>query len=86
MRQRRLTGFDVIIHLNDHGFEKDKASFIQLLILMGKFHIHKIKWSGSKPKFSHFISDFNLYCNVLCNCTSKKAIRTYNFVRRYAIV
>ncbi len=53
---------------------------------MGKFHIDKIKWSGSKPNFAHFINDFKLYCKFLCNCTSKKAIRTLNIVTRYAIV
>ncbi len=58
----QLSGFDVIIYFSDHGFDKDKAYFIQLLILMGKFHTHKMKWSGSKPNFSHFINDFKLYC------------------------
>ncbi len=32
----QLSGFDVIIYFSDHGFDKDKAYFIQLLILMGK--------------------------------------------------
>ncbi len=69
----QLSGFDVIMYFGDHGFDKDKAYFIQLL--MGKFHIHKMKWSGSKPNFSHFISNFNLYCKALCNCI--KAIRSF---------
>ncbi len=58
----QLSRFDVIIYFSDHGFDKDKAYFIQLLILMGKFHTHKMKWSGSEPNFSHFINDFKLYC------------------------
>ncbi len=82
----QLSGFYVIIYLGDHGFDKDKAYFKQLLILMGKYHIHKMKWSGSKPDFSHFINDFKLYCKVLCNFTSKKAIRTLNVECRYAVV
>ncbi len=69
----QLRGFDVIMYFGDHGFDKDKAYFIQLL--MGKFHIHKMKWSGSKPNFSHFINNFNLCCKALCNCT--KAIRSF---------
>ncbi len=36
----QLRGFDVIIYFGDHGFDKDKAYLIQLLILMGNFHIH----------------------------------------------
>ncbi len=31
-----------------------KMFFWQLLILMGKFHIHKMKWIGSKPNFSFY--------------------------------
>ncbi len=46
----QLSGLDVIIYFGDHGFDKDKAYIIQLLILMGMFHIHKKKWSGSKTK------------------------------------
>ncbi len=82
----QLSGFNVIIYFGDHGYDKNKAYFIQLLILMGKFYIHKIKWLGFKPNFSNFIKDFKLYCKVLCNCTSKKAIRTHNIVSRHAIV
>ncbi len=82
----QLSGFDVIIYFVDHGFDKDKAYFIQLLILMGEFHIHNMKWSGSKSNFSHFINDFKLHCKVLCNCTCKKAIRTHNILTRLAIL
>ncbi len=41
----QLRGFDVIIYFGDHGFDKDKAYLIQLLILMGNFHIHIFFWS-----------------------------------------
>ncbi len=61
----QLSGFDVIMYFSDHGFDKDKAYFIQLLILMGKFHTHKMKCSGSEPNFSHFINDFKLYYILL---------------------
>ncbi len=81
----QLSGFDVIMYFGDHGFYKDKAHFIQLLILIGKFHIHKMKWSGSKPNLSHFRNDFKLYFKVLCYCTSKKFIRTLNIVSRYVV-
>ncbi len=58
----QLSGFYVIIYFGDHGFDKVKAYLIQLLILMGKFHIHKMKWSGSKPNFSHFINENSKLC------------------------
>ncbi len=34
-----------MIYVDDYGIEKDKAYIIQLLVIMGKFHIHKMKWS-----------------------------------------
>jgi len=52
----QLSGFDIMIHFNDHGIEKDKAYI------------------------SCFKNDFKLYCSLLCNCTSKKAIRAYSIV------
>ncbi len=31
---------------------------------MGKFDIHKMKWSDFKPNISHFKNDFKLYCDT----------------------
>ncbi len=45
----KLGGSDIMIYADDYGIEKDNAYIIQLLVIMGKFHIHKIKWSGGKP-------------------------------------
>ncbi len=59
----QLSGFDVIIYFSDHGFDKDKAYFIQLLILTGKFHTHKMKWSGSERNFFFTFECFPLYCS-----------------------
>ncbi len=50
----KLDGSDIIIYVNDYGIEKDKAYIIQSLVIMGKFNIHKMKWSGGKP-FSFFL-------------------------------
>ncbi len=48
----KLDGSDIMIYVNnDYGIEKDKAYIIQSLVIMGKFHIHKMKWSGGKPIF-----------------------------------
>ncbi len=50
----KLGGSDIMIYVDDYGIEKDKAYFIQLLVIMGKFHILKMKWSGGKPFFCLF--------------------------------
>ncbi len=39
----KLGGSDIMIYVDDYGIEKDKAYIIQLLVVMGKFHIHKMK-------------------------------------------
>ncbi len=57
-----------MIYVDDYGIEKDKAYIIQLLVVMGKFHIHKTKWSGGKPIFFYFINEFKQYCNTIYEC------------------
>ncbi len=39
----KLGGSDIMIYVDDNGIEKNKAYIIQLLVVMGKFHIHKMK-------------------------------------------
>ncbi len=46
---------------DDYGIEKDKAFIFQLLVVMGKFHLHKMKWSGGKPNCFYFINKFKQY-------------------------
>ncbi len=43
-----------MIYADDYGIEKDNAYIIQLLVIISKFHIHKIKWSGGKPNCFYF--------------------------------
>ncbi len=57
-----------MIYVDDYGIEKDKAYIIQLLVVMGKFHIHKMKWSGGKPNSFYFINKFKQYCNTIYEC------------------
>ncbi len=57
-----------MIYVDDYGIEKDKVYIIQLLIIMGKFHIHKMKWSGGKTNCFYFINEFKQYCNTIYKC------------------
>ncbi len=57
---------DIMIYVDDYGIEKDKAYIIQLLVVMGKFHMHKMKWSGGKANFFiFFINELKQYCNLV---------------------
>lgn len=55
----KLGGSDIMIYVDDYGIEKDKAYIIQLLVIMGKFHIHKMKWSA------HYFSCFIYFVFLL---------------------
>ncbi len=59
----KLGGSDIMIYVDDYGIEKDKAYIIQLLVIMGKFHIHKMKWSASF--FLWLYLCFFLICNLV---------------------
>ncbi len=69
-------------------------------LIVGDFNIHidntndalglaftdLINSFGVKHNVTGPTHGFKLYCKVMCNCTSKTAIKTHNIVTRYAIV
>jgi len=57
-----------MIHFKDREIEKDKAYLIQLLILMRKFHIHKIKCFLALKMISSFVV---LFCVIVAQAHSK---------------
>ncbi len=74
---RKHNKADKMIYVDDYGIEKDKAYIIQLLVIMGKFHIHKMKWSGGKPNVFYFINEFKQYCNTVDKCKAKKSSQDF---------
>ncbi len=77
-----------MIYVDDYGIEKDKVYIIQLLVIMGKFHIHKMKWSVKfkvSQKKMYFINEFKQYCNTVDKCKAKKALRTSNIICKFEI-
>ncbi len=74
-----------MIYVDDYGIEKDNTYIIQLLVIMGKFHVHKIKWSGGKPNCFYFINEYKQYCNMVYKCKTKKALRTTNIICKFEI-
>lgn len=54
-----------------------KARFcINLLLFIGKFYIHKCKFTKSKPHFNVFKQELNLYLDTILKSTNSKAIKT----------
>lgn len=65
----------------------DKAiSFIlNLMILIGKFHIHKCKYSRSLPNFNVFMNEFKIYIDTLKLMSNKKSERTLSYLQTASI-
>ncbi|XP_051811827.1 LINE-1 reverse transcriptase homolog isoform X1 [Acanthochromis polyacanthus] len=63
------------------GFQTDKVSqrgpfIINLLILLAKFHIHKMKYANSTPSFVVFKKELEHYLAIIKLCNHKKAVKT----------
>ncbi len=53
-----------------------KYYVINLCFLLAKFHIHKQKFTGSKPLFSLFKVDLDKYVETIQNSANLKAMKT----------
>uniref|UniRef100_A0A3B3IEX6 Reverse transcriptase zinc-binding domain-containing protein n=1 Tax=Oryzias latipes TaxID=8090 RepID=A0A3B3IEX6_ORYLA len=67
---------DIVLGYLNVKVDEDCIFITQLFLLLAKFHIHKAKWSNSKPKFQQFLSEINQYCTIVKHLQNQKAIRT----------
>ncbi len=63
---------DVIFYFDEKDMDKSHI-FMLNLILLGKFYIHKCKWSKRKPSISHFKVDLRIYFETLQGLSNRKA-------------
>ncbi len=71
-------------------YVKDKnlfnASFcINLLLFIGKFYVHKCKYTKCKPHFNIFKQDLKLYLNTISMSVNKKALKTSRICAKFKI-
>ncbi|XP_024122537.1 uncharacterized protein LOC112143031 [Oryzias melastigma] len=59
---------DVLIYMEN--LDISLVNLINIIILLGKYHIHCCKWRGNKPSFSCFLNEFKLYFKSL-KCIKK---------------
>ena len=86
---RTITG--QVIHLQEKDifiyFERNLDNHIvfcvQMVIMLGKFHIHKRKWTNSKPNVDVFLLELHQYADTIKDCKNKKAIRTNSILQRF---
>jgi len=63
------------LHVNK-GKKKNEIYLINLLIILGKYHIHKAKFSHSKPSFIAFDKETEQYIKSIYDSKDKKAAKT----------
>ncbi len=70
--------YDVIfVFVQDTIDSRSTISFLtQLIILLGKYHIHVKKWAKAKPNCEHFIKEIEQYGITLHNIRNRKAKKT----------
>jgi len=65
----------VRIGLNRYvSVESSLCNIVNLFTLLGKFHIHKAKFSKAKPCFTFFQMETDIYFESLIRVKNKKAI------------
>lgn len=67
---------DIFFYVENNKMDRHTTFFIQLIILLAKFHIHKKKWTESKPNIQHFTHDLQQYTTTIRDIKNKKATRT----------
>lgn len=65
---------DVICYYSDSA-NKSKEYIFNFFILFGKFFIHKQKFMGSIPTFSHFLIEIDSLLTSFCLINNKKCVR-----------
>lgn len=72
-----VTFKDIIFGHFDSDSNNNKSCFvINLIYFLGKFYIHKCKFTNNKPIFLVFRKEFKMYLNTISSSVNKKARKT----------
>lgn len=76
-----VTFKDIIFGHFDSDSNNNKSCFvINLIYFLGKFYIHKCKFTNNKPIFFVFLKEFKIYLNTISSSVNKKARKQPQFV------
>ncbi len=80
--------YDVIFFFVQDTIDSRSTIFFltQLIILLGKYHIHVKKWAKAKPKCEHFLKEIKQYGITLQNIKNRKAKKTYEALCQFNLV
>ncbi len=69
---------DVILGFIEYEQSKRKQFYVvNLILLLAKFHIHRYKYSNSRPHFFVFMKEFEQYLSLIQLSKNKKALKLY---------
>lgn len=74
----RLTAEEIL--LGSTRGNSDENYLVNVVIILGKFFIHKTRFLKTFPHFIVFKEEFNAYCNSLNKMKSKKAVALKNII------
>ncbi|CAJ1073570.1 hypothetical protein H4Q32_018840 [Xyrichtys novacula] len=74
----------IFIYYDDQ--DKDLCFFCQLILSLGKFHIHKNKWAKSKPNIALFKNELLHYAAMIKDIKNKKATKTYSIMKKFCTI
>ena len=78
----QINVFDVMLYFVFYGMDSNITYIIQLLIILGKFHIHKSKWCLTpNPAFRRFLVELKQYGTLLENVKNQKAVKSLNILK-----
>ena len=69
---------DFIYYLDN--LDSNVSDCVNLVFMLGKYHIHCSKWCGSSPNFIVFMSSFTKYFQSLKLIKNKKAVKMYECI------
>lgn len=76
---------DVFFYFNREKLPPNETFVVNLLLIMGKYHIHKQKWAKGKPNFLLFQIDMKHYVELLLGLKNNKAKRTRSLCEAFTL-
>ncbi len=68
---------DAVLGFIEYEESKRKQFYVvNLILLLAKFHIHRCKYSNSRPHFFVFMKEFEQYLSLIQLSKNKQALKT----------
>ncbi len=75
-----LSGKYIFLLYKNNNLDLEQNLVINLILMYGKYHIHKQKWSNNKPSITLFKIELKHYIEDLKDLRNKKAKRIYRII------